>query len=389
MPGQPDDPADDAYNGAARSAHPEWPPAGDPDDRQSLADSEQTLADSDQTLSDADQTSSDSDQTSADTDQLAADRDQAASDRDLASGVDPREHDLTRDIRRGTARRREQTAQARLDAGAKRDATAHARDLAALARDRAADARDLALAQLDAAAEQELDARVRTGVDVLISAAGQRKRAAQDRARAAEQRVLAADDRSRAARDREEGARGRRRALADRKALTRQLAIAETDPLTAARTRAAGLIELERELDRAQRTSGRLVVAYVDVVGLKALNDSEGHSAGDELLKGVVALIRAHLRSFDLMVRLGGDEFLCAMSNLTLPDARQRFSVIAAALAAAPGYRAITTGFAELTADDTVTKLIARADGELMAIRRCNRESRPDPAVDPSADRPR
>jgi hypothetical protein len=71
------------------------------------------------------------------------------------------------------------------------------------------------------------------------------------------------------------------------------------------------------------------------------------------------------------------------------PDARRRFSAIAAALAAAPGSRAITTGFAELTADDTVTELIARADSELIAIRRRSRAGRPDPAVDPSADRPR
>jgi hypothetical protein len=47
-----------------------------------------------------------------------------------------------------------------------------------------------------------------------------------------------------------------------------------------------------------------------------------------------VALITEHLRPYDLIVRLAGDEVLCAMANMTLPDARQRFSAIAGALAA-------------------------------------------------------
>jgi diguanylate cyclase (GGDEF)-like protein len=50
------------------------------------------------------------------------------------------------------------------------------------------------------------------------------------------------------------------------------------------------------------------VVAYVDVIGLKTLNDSAGHSAGDKLLQHVVALIKKHLRSYDLIIRMGGDE---------------------------------------------------------------------------------
>ncbi len=82
-----------------------------------------------------------------------------------------------------------------------------------------------------------------------------------------------------------EGARDRLQALA------RALAVTENDALTGARTRAAGLTDLDHELDRRRRTSGALTVAYIDVVGLKRVNDAEGHPAGDELLKGVVALI--------------------------------------------------------------------------------------------------
>jgi two-component system, cell cycle response regulator len=71
-----------------------------------------------------------------------------------------------------------------------------------------------------------------------------------------------------------------------------------TDPLTGVRTPAAGLLELDHELERSRRRIGvRLVVVYVDVVGLKTVNDSQGHAAGDALLKRVVAIHQRALAS--------------------------------------------------------------------------------------------
>jgi diguanylate cyclase (GGDEF)-like protein len=384
-------PGHNGQRGAQAAAH-ESP--GSEDAHETLTVAEQTLADSDQTLSDADQTSADSDQTSADCDQLAADRDQAASDHDLhESNIRTDEHDATRQIRERTARRRDQTAQARLDAAEQRDAIADARDVAALARDLAADARDLAMAQSDAAHAQFDGARALTGAEVVGRAADTRKRAAEYRAQAAEQRVLAAQDRQRAAHDREEAARERRRALVDREMLARQLAIAETDALTGARARAAGLTELEHEVQRCRRTDTTLVAAYIDVVGLKNVNDTKGHAAGDELLKRVVTLTRAHLRPYDLIIRLGGDEFLCAMSTMTIVDARRRFDQIGEALASTPDSGTIRTGFAELHADDDgADKLIARADQDLLDSNQRHRFTRatppdPDPHVPTTAAR--
>ena len=337
-------------------------------DEQTLVDTEQTLSDSEQTLADADQTSAERDQSGADSDQVASDRDQAASDRDLAHGVNPDEHEASRDIRRRTALQREQTAADRLASAQARDATAQARDLAGLARDRSAAARDLAMAQRDA--EYELDGELAvSGAQIVMPGAKQRKRAAEYRAQAAGHRLQAALDREAAAADREQGARDRLRALVDREALARALAITETDSLTGARTRVAGLTDLGHELDRCHRTASTLVVAYVDAIGLKRVNDSEGHDAGDRLLKRVVTLIRQHLRPYDLTIRLGGDEFLCAMSNIALSDARERFSAIVSALAGSDETGAIRFGFAELNADETATQLIARADRELLDSR--------------------
>jgi diguanylate cyclase (GGDEF)-like protein len=146
-------------------------------------------------------------------------------------------------------------------------------------------------------------------------------------------------------------------------------------------TRAAGVRDLDRELERCRRTNAPLsiaYIAYIDVVGLKALNDTHGHQAGDSLLQQVAALIKAHLRPYDLIIRHGGDEFLCAMPNLTLPGARARFASITGALGH-PGTGAISSGFAELRAGDSRSDLIARADNELIAGRHANCGTRPRP----------
>jgi diguanylate cyclase (GGDEF)-like protein len=341
---------------------------------QTVAETDQTLSDADQTRADADQTGSDSDQTSADTDQIAADRDQWASDRDLAAGVDQHDHDLTRDIRQRTTEQRERTARARLEAASERDAVAYARDLAALARDEAATARDLAMARRDAANEPP-GSRGDFGVEVLMRAAEQRKRAAEYRVIAAGHRELAAQDRRAAARDREQAAEERLGARADREMLAAELAMAETDELTGARTRTAGLADLDRELDRCRRTGSALVLAYVDVVGLKELNDTRGHGAGDELLRGVSGLFREHLRSYDLIVRIGGDEFLCAIPDMSEADVQERFSAIGSALAARPDARGIRTGFATLREQETAADLISRADAELIRPPRSERSA--------------
>ena len=158
-------------------------------------------------------------------------------------------------------------------------------------------------------------------------------------------------------------------ALADREALASALAVSETDPLTGSRTRAAGLRALDHEVDRCVRTDTTLVLVYVDVVGLKRVNDDQGHEAGDELLKRAVAGIGEHLRSYDLIIRHGGDEFLCVMSNMALLEARGRFSAVAAALDTGSEAGAIRTRFAELIPGETAAELIARADSELIGTR--------------------
>ncbi len=139
------------------------------------------------------------------------------------------------------------------------------------------------MAQFDAAANQHERTRALTGIELVARAAQSRVRAAEHRAQAAGHRLLAAEDRRAAARDRQQAARERDQAAADREALVIELERAAIDALTGARTRTAGLSELDHELERARRTANSLVVAYIDVVGLKAINDARGHAAGDAL----------------------------------------------------------------------------------------------------------
>jgi hypothetical protein len=82
--------------------------------------------------------------------------------------------------------------------------------------------------------------RALNGADAIVRAAGQRKRAAQHRTQAAEHRALAAQDRQAAEQDRAQAARERLGALLDRQALARQLALAETHPLTGAHAQQRG-----------------------------------------------------------------------------------------------------------------------------------------------------
>ena len=55
---------------------------------------------------------------------------------------------------------------------------------------------------------------------------------------------------------------------------------------------------------------------YIDLDGLKAINDRHGHDTGDELLKIVALRLRAALRARDVVSRLGGDEFACLLTDL-------------------------------------------------------------------------
>jgi diguanylate cyclase (GGDEF)-like protein len=319
---------------------------------QTAADSDQTSSDADQTSSDADQTSSATDQGSADSDQRASDRDQATADRDHAADkvrtpADEDAYDASRGERKSGSSARTGTRLER--AGVARD-----RDMTAAGRDRIADARDGAGLARDARAVG-LNATSNDPEGVLL------KQLAQLAAEAAADRAHAAADRARAALDRASAARERAR-------LEAELRLAHLDELTGAYRRDLGRMALSHEIDRARRSDGRFVLAFVDVDELKVVNDRDGHAAGDRVLQSVVRAIRAHVRSFDPIIRYGGDEFVCGIGGTDVEEAEHRFADIATAIKEEVGVD-ISVGLASLTSGDDPERLTERADAAMLAVK--------------------
>ena len=240
------------------------------------------------------------------------------------------------------------------DTAQERDVVAQRRDEVSTLRDRMADGRDQEARNWDV--REELADRHTLGVDDL------RGRGRASRRRAAGDRTQAGLDRKHAVKDREHGRNDRRSAAYDRDQ-------AGTDELTGARRRGVGLHELNTEMERARRESDTLVAAYVDVNGLKAVNDEQGHAAGDEVLRSVADGLRRHMRPYDLLVRLGGDEFLCALPDVTADEAESRFDGLRAELEDSAG-TSVSIGYSELRDSDSSHDLVTRADTALLADRR-------------------
>jgi diguanylate cyclase (GGDEF)-like protein len=330
---------------------------------QSASTADQTTADKDQTASDTDQSASDRDQLQADADQRASERDQAASDRDLAGRPTGdaemvRTHELSRTERvQGTLDRhaatlvRSQVSSERDEQASQRDEVAEYRDGVAEERDRVAEEHDREMKRVgeDVGSDDPRAARALAAL-------------AEMRDKSAAQRMQAASDRARAARDREAAA-------ADREHLLGELESAHLDDLTGAYRRGMGEVAVINEIERARRSGHPLVLAYVDPDDLVGVNDREGHAAGDALLRDLVILLRSKLRPYDPVVRWGGDEFICTISDTDLEGARNRFEEIRLALA--KGHRApVSVGLAVMKEGDTLEKLIGRADAALLEARR-------------------
>ncbi len=89
------------------------------------------------------------------------------------------------------------------------------------------------------------------------------------------------------------------------------------DPLTQLPNRRLLHERLKHGIEVSHRTSNQIAVLMLDLDKFKAVNDTFGHTAGDELLQQVGERIKAHLREMDTVARLGGDEFVVLLENIT------------------------------------------------------------------------
>jgi diguanylate cyclase (GGDEF)-like protein len=333
-------------------------------------ESEDRTHDPDQPAADLDKTPADSDERVPDREQRLSDQDRVPSDRDLApEGSGAADRQTSRFQRKAASRERasrttsrarttaEQraTAKQRDDVARACDLSADARDRTALARDEAAEARDTSAAQRERHALEELDLGDATAPlrALWVSIAVTRRQGALERRAAAEDRAAAAAD--------------RQRAMADRDS-------ASLDDLTGLFRRGPGELALSHEIARSHRLGPPLVLAMIDVDGLKAVNDTNGHAAGDALLSDVAAAITSTMRAYDVTVRWGGDEFVCALYDLTVEVASHRLAEIRTALEALSPEASISAGLARLVDDDTLESLVARADANLYRTK-ANREN--------------
>lgn len=159
--------------------------------------------------------------------------------------------------------------------------------------------------------------------------------------------------------------------------------MAETDELTGVANRRHLLGRLGQEVTRAGRAGTALSCIMIDIDHFKTVNDTLGHHAGDEALRAVARIIQNELRSYDLLGRLGGEEFLVVAPGLDCEAAggladRLRMAVSSGMGALAKRYPGlavtISLGVSALRdGDEGMDAVLKRADSALYAAKAAGR----------------
>ncbi|MCF8031237.1 MAG: diguanylate cyclase [Desulfohalobiaceae bacterium] len=158
--------------------------------------------------------------------------------------------------------------------------------------------------------------------------------------------------------------------ISERKRMEQKLQdMASTDQLTGAFNRYKFLECLEHELKRCKRSRAPLCLLMLDIDHFKKVNDTWGHSIGDQVLQGLVQTIAKNLREVDILTRWGGEEFIV----LTPDTDRQGGLAVAERLRKAVsehvfprvGSVTISLGLAQHEEKDTADSLISRADRQM------------------------
>ena len=148
--------------------------------------------------------------------------------------------------------------------------------------------------------------------------------------------------------------------------------MATHDALTNVYNRRAILPLIEEQIDLANRKNLPCAIAIIDIDHFKAINDTYGHLAGDEVLKGMVAAINAQIRTSDKLGRYGGEEFVLLMPATTLDDAyqvvdRMRIDICLKCWDCLEPDARVTfsAGLAAIEVDDDLVQLLTKTDTAL------------------------
>ncbi|RQR62858.1 GGDEF domain-containing protein [Burkholderia sp. Bp9015] len=150
--------------------------------------------------------------------------------------------------------------------------------------------------------------------------------------------------------------------------------MAATDPLTGAANRRQFIESVEAEIARAKRNGAPFSLLALDLDHFKAINDSYGHQAGDQVLQRFVAKCLDAIRPYDGVARVGGEEFMVLLPQVALDTAQSIAERIRAAIAGAPFEAGIgqpievtvSVGASEFGRDgETIDAILRKADERL------------------------
>ena len=149
--------------------------------------------------------------------------------------------------------------------------------------------------------------------------------------------------------------------------------LAYLDPLTGAANRRYAEITLHARHEEFQRYGWPFGVVFIDIDRFKSINDEYGHAAGDEVLKMVAKTLMNSARSFDVVARWGGDEFIAVIANVEkeqLIAAANRFRILVeqSSRVSCPVQQVtISVGATLARSDDTEATVLERADRYMYA----------------------
>jgi diguanylate cyclase (GGDEF)-like protein len=156
----------------------------------------------------------------------------------------------------------------------------------------------------------------------------------------------------------------------------------DVDPLTETLNRRGFERELKRSLAYVKRYGVSAALVYLDLDGFKPVNDRHGHAAGDAVLKAVAASLIRKVRTSDIVARIGGDEFVVLLWNVTEDEAAAKAEALEAAVYATPVRWSASTlvvgasaGVAPIGPLDAPADLLGRADAAMYA-RKAQRHSK-------------
>jgi diguanylate cyclase (GGDEF)-like protein len=150
---------------------------------------------------------------------------------------------------------------------------------------------------------------------------------------------------------------------------------ADRDSLTELLNHRAFYDRLEAELARSARQATPLTAVVLDLDNFKALNDSRGHLAGDEILRGVAAVLRETFREGDALGRIGGDEFACIVPGVDAARAEFIVRRTQARLASDPGVEASAGIATALAGELDPLAVMGRADAFLLEAKQSGKRT--------------